>query len=790
MDLRIPIKLYYDANGILYTKDYLNKVPFIFKLSNLTYSLTLVTPIDNINRSFQVNFEKGDATSVGPFALSNIGTETVGGQTWYAYSTLIEGTTLSVSQSNRNNILKISFYITDGNTAETVTLNSQPYVAKCQYSITTYQPQIQYTTLEELQRSIDLALATRSLKQDTVFHVATLPSIVVDDTQTSYNLGYVYVLTANTTNTYNGVTTNYYKGDTLLATSTGWLYLGRGIKDIDNVLSTLSNYIVNDVVTAIPLLPEVNASNNGKYLIVDNATSRIIATDLPIVDNLSSQLTTSALSANQGRVLKELVDTNTSDIALVNQKADNAVVVANNASTQASAVIDIATNANEKATQAANTANAANATANNISGIASQALSVAEGANTKANNAETVANNAMADIALKQNKTDNTLQTTSKNVVGAINELNSRQVVSNYSFQDYGAMIFDVLNSPIDTYKVGDNFLLIDNGSGSNYEPDRWCSRLAETKYETITPLANGQIGVGYYILATISGDKPDITNMVTTDTEQTITGAKDFTGGLSVNTINIATQADVETLNNTIVNDYSKIIQLDFNAVIQGGAIVGSLTSPYTFDINDNNRLFEVDLLLPVATLSGSLPNSTLVSLLDSGNKVVNIKTPLASGTTATFGDLKQICKYDSTGFRWLFFGSCTYINGETPTITLSLIPSVNAYTDVVLTLDNEKMLNAITSTDVSYGEYDVNTIATPIDGYGSNGYTQGYLYKYVNTGTTANPVYDWLEITLIPTKTSDLDNDSGFQNATQVNALIETYLTTNAYSGSSTNL
>ena len=786
MTINIPIILYYTREGLLYTKDYLNKVPFIFKLSNLTYSISLVCPINTADYSFQATFQKGDGTISTPVSLAYVANETVDGETWYRYTGLIDASTLNVSASNRTNTLKISFYYTNRLTSNQYTLNTQPYVATCQYSVVApSQPLVEYTPLEQLQMSIDLALSARPLKDEVVFHVANLPNIVTEATSSSYNIGYVYTLTQDTTDSFTGASINYYKGDTLLATTSGWVYLGKGIKDINACLLALEKYITTSATTTIPLLPQVNAGNNGKYLVVDNATSRIIAVELPIVDTLSSQLTTSALSANQGRVLKGLIDSNTSSITEINVKSDNAVATANQANTKSDNAVGVSNQANTKSDNAVATSNQANTTANNISGIANQALSVANASNVIANDAKTMADSMQGQIDLKQNKEDNTLQTTVKNVVGAINELNSRQSVSNYSYQDYNTMITQVLASSASAFKIGDNLLLINNGSGSNYQPDRWVSALAETYYSTVTTLANGQIGVGYFILATISGDKPDITNMATTDTTQTITGAKDFTGGLSVNAINVATQGDVETLNNTILADYSKVTQLDFNAIIQGGEIIGSLTSAYTFALVDNNRLFEIDLLLPIATISGSLPNTTPIYLKDSANKVVNIKTPLTSGTTAVFGDLKQVCKYDTTGFRWLFFGSCTYVDGATPTITLSLIPSVNAYNNVVLTLSNEEMLNAITSTDATYGEYNVGTIVTPTD---SNGYLQGALYKYVNTGTSASPIYTWNIVSI--TKTSELTNDSDYQNATQVNALIETYITTNAYAGSSSNL
>ena len=51
-----------------------------------------------------------------------------------------------------------------------------------------------------------------------------------------------------------------------------------------------------------------------------------------------------------------------------------------------------------------------------------------------------------------------------------------------------------------------------------------------------------------YYTISPLSGEKPVIDNMVTTNTAQTISGNKNFTGTLTLNNANIATQSWVES--------------------------------------------------------------------------------------------------------------------------------------------------------------------------------------------------------------------------------------------------
>ena len=84
---------------------------------------------------------------------------------------------------------------------------------------------------------------------------------------------------------------------------------------------------------------------------------------------------------------------------------------------------DNASDAATDAAQAISDAASAQSTATSASSIATTASTVANQAKSKADSNETAINGLSSS---KQNKTDNSLNTTSKTVVGAINELNDK----------------------------------------------------------------------------------------------------------------------------------------------------------------------------------------------------------------------------------------------------------------------------------------------------------------------------------------------------------------------------
>ena len=201
MSVKIPIKLYYNQDGTMYAKGNKNVVPFIFKLSSATYRLQLITPYSNSNYSFQAFFEKGNGETTTGYPMVYIGRETVIDTeiNWYVYACDIENSVLSISDYNRTNQLKISFYMSNGDTQNLQTLNSQPFITACSYSVTGNQSAIEDTPLEQLQRAIDLGLSKRPLYSEVVLQVNNLPTIGTDSASDNYNVGYVYLALDDTT---------------------------------------------------------------------------------------------------------------------------------------------------------------------------------------------------------------------------------------------------------------------------------------------------------------------------------------------------------------------------------------------------------------------------------------------------------------------------------------------------------------------------------------------------------------------------------------------------------------
>ena len=146
----------------------------------------------------------------------------------------------------------------------------------------------------------------------------------------------------------------------------------------------------------------------------------------------------------------------------------------------------------------------------------------------------------------KQNTEDNSLDTTSKTVVGAINEVNSIAKGSNQalSFANYSAMVTEFNSLTGDEYSVGQNIMVV-----TLEVPDLWISGIESTSstytYTTdeafITAMAtNGYVQVGYYKLSALETQKVDLTDYVT-NTDY----ASNNTGGVVKTNTNYGTSVD-----------------------------------------------------------------------------------------------------------------------------------------------------------------------------------------------------------------------------------------------------
>ena len=143
---------------------------------------------------------------------------------------------------------------------------------------------------------------------------------------------------------------------------------------------------------------------------------------------------------------------------------------------------------------------------------------------TNATNISSLQNN-------KQDITDNSLNTVSKTVPGAINEVDSIAKGANQalSFSNYSSMVAALNLAASDIYNVGQNVMVV-----TLDVPDLWVSGVESTSvpYSYTTDSAfvsalttDGYVQVGYYKLSALETQKVDLTNYVTfTDYSTTAT--------------------------------------------------------------------------------------------------------------------------------------------------------------------------------------------------------------------------------------------------------------------------
>ena len=169
--------------------------------------------------------------------------------------------------------------------------------------------------------------------------------------------------------------------------------------------------VVDDLTTGGTMLPL--SAEQGKVLknLLDTTVNILVE------DDLTSTSTTNALSANQGRELKGITDTNSTDIDTnTSGIATNVTDIATNTSAIATNVTDIATNATNIATNTSAIAtnvtdigNNATNIATNTSGIATNVTDIATNATNIATNTSAIATN-VTDIG---NNTSNIATNTS-----------------------------------------------------------------------------------------------------------------------------------------------------------------------------------------------------------------------------------------------------------------------------------------------------------------------------------------------------------------------------------------
>lgn len=213
---KIPIKLYYKEDGSILNQGGLNKIPLLTKLSNYVYELILVTPLMNTEYTLYAIFEKSDGTITSPYPMDYYETEIVKvgnqQQRWYKYKTILDSDVLNISTLNYNNQIKIGFRAefnsgeVDEQTNESIVgvFNFIPTSAYCSYTINSRNVVIDNTPLKTIIDFINTGNAGKLDKSESILLTDVEPTLITDEGSAYYNLNYLYFFTSDTQNHKKG----------------------------------------------------------------------------------------------------------------------------------------------------------------------------------------------------------------------------------------------------------------------------------------------------------------------------------------------------------------------------------------------------------------------------------------------------------------------------------------------------------------------------------------------------------------------------------------------------------
>ena len=213
---KIPIKLYYKEDGSILNQGGLNKIPLLTKLSNYVYELILVTPLINTEYTLYAIFEKSDGTITSPYPMDYYETEIVKvgnqQQRWYKYKTILDSDVLNISTLNYNNQIKIGFRAefnsgeVDEQTNESIVgvFNFIPTSAYCSYTINSRNVVIDNTPLKTIIDFINTGNAGKIDKSESILLTDVEPTLITDEGSAYYNLNYLYFFTSDTQNHKKG----------------------------------------------------------------------------------------------------------------------------------------------------------------------------------------------------------------------------------------------------------------------------------------------------------------------------------------------------------------------------------------------------------------------------------------------------------------------------------------------------------------------------------------------------------------------------------------------------------
>lgn len=359
---------------------------------------------------------------------------------------------------------------------------------------------------------------------------------------------------------------------------------------------------------------------------------------------------------------------------------------------------------------------------------------VTKGATATGSNAVVIGNNATGannSIAIGAGAVSNTEQSVQlgQGTNGAAGTLQFR----NYNLVNRDGKVYT---------NEGDEFgINMVQVASKNYVRDVF-QQFQNIRFEIVETLPTENIELNVIYLIEIPNDDPNIDSyaeFVYINGEWERLG----TTGLSIDQLYTREQTDELLLDNR------KVIILGADGVIEENVCNFTVENPDAYTAyKTNGTKFLVDLHLPI---SGDLDKNLMVAITF-GDTVYYVHNILKGNERITIGDLQQVDKYDTTGYRFivemLFF--------ETGELTgFAIIPTVSM--SDILSLDSDQMDNYIADGGLTNGQLAVcNKVIT-------NGYDVGALYRF---DITYPDTYSWTRISSAEIK---IDNDSITQNSAE---------------------